>query len=230
MRVAPQALAVALRWEGGAGAGDVHRGAAPVHKGADAVLAVARARHVRLRGLVTDAYAGGVRQPLEPDVDGVYPAAEARAQRGLPREYLAYAIEHVLHGEVDVDAAAPAQDLDAVCERGELAVGPAAAAVLWHVLVAAHGAEAALLREALEVAPVPAGVVGRGQRRPRGRGGAVHARLQVAGWQDDLRGPPGALRHRGEAHDLGPRAGLAARALDETHLLHGALALAGRRA
>mmetsp|Transcript_5023 Transcript_5023/g.14230 ORF Transcript_5023/g.14230 Transcript_5023/m.14230 type:complete len:275 (-) Transcript_5023:7-831(-) len=229
VRIARQALAVAATVrEGGARAGDVHRRATPIQVGADAVLALARARHVWLRGLIAHATAGGVRQRLEPDVRRRDPASVAGAQG------IGNAVEEMLHGEVDVDAVASARDLDAVRERGQRAVGPARAAVLRYMLVPAHGAVAALPRDALEVAPVPGRVADKGQVLDRGLLAAVH--LRAARRRDDLALPPRVLRHRGEAHDLaallqrGHRRGPAP-PLDEAHLLRRAASgLASQRA
>merc|ERR1740130_967624 len=116
--------------EGGAGAGDVLGRARPVHVGADASGRLARARQVRVRGLVGDATPRGLGEGMQPLVWPVDRAAVARSD--------AAAVENVLHREVDVDALRVARDLDPISQRRDGAVVPAGAAVLRDVLVAAH--------------------------------------------------------------------------------------------
>ena len=80
-------------------------------------------------------------------------------------------VEHVLNGQVDIDALALACDLDAIAESGDRSVSPAGAAVLWNVLVQGFGA----VVDAFVVAPGEVGrehVVGDGLMGQR-RGGGV---------------------------------------------------------
>mmetsp|Transcript_79550 Transcript_79550/g.223134 ORF Transcript_79550/g.223134 Transcript_79550/m.223134 type:complete len:201 (+) Transcript_79550:834-1436(+) len=75
----------------------------------------------------------------------------------------AAAIEEVLHRRVDVDALSAPRDLHAVRQGGDGAVRPAAAAVLWDVLIARHAA----VVHAVLVAPVEAvGELGPTQAQP----------------------------------------------------------------
>ena len=124
VRVVVEADALAAHLlEGGAGARDVLGLAVAVAllglRAAEAVGGLLGAGDVRVVGVVRDA---GLAERLDPLVDSGSGAAVARA--GVA------AVEDMLHGEVDVDAGALARDLDAVAQRRDGAVGPAAAAVL----------------------------------------------------------------------------------------------------
>ena len=130
------------RGKSGASASDVLSGAGEVGVCAESLSALGRAGQVRVRGLVADTRSGLLADRVDPLVradDGSTVAATHSS-----------AVQDVLHRQVDVNSGGIACNLDAVAKSGHRAVGPARAAVLREVLVAAHGAEVL----AVQIAPV----------------------------------------------------------------------------
>mmetsp|Transcript_4105 Transcript_4105/g.6263 ORF Transcript_4105/g.6263 Transcript_4105/m.6263 type:complete len:291 (-) Transcript_4105:30-902(-) len=141
--------------EGRAGTASVGRLAGVIALRAVALLGLCRARDVRHARFVRDESL--LLDELE-ERNVVSAVARARHRLGA-------AVEHLLDGEVDVDTAALASDLDTVCERASRAVRPARSAVCRQVLVA-HFCQ---IVATVHVAPVE------GRRQLAG----VHVRVRV---------------------------------------------------
>ena len=109
--------------------------------GAKSFSRFAGAREVWVGRLVRDSSARAA-YGFEPLVGTEHTSAVARADVA--------AVQDVLHRQVDVDALGFARDLDAVAECGDRSVGPAASAVLRHMLIPVLGGVA----DAIDVSPV----------------------------------------------------------------------------
>mmetsp|Transcript_93949 Transcript_93949/g.302235 ORF Transcript_93949/g.302235 Transcript_93949/m.302235 type:complete len:437 (-) Transcript_93949:25-1335(-) len=142
IRIAAQRSTEALRGKGRASPRDILGLASPICVGAEALLALGRACHVRIGSVIGDPCTSLLRNAVQPLVRPIHRATMAAANVAT--------IQYVLHGQGDLDALAFARDLDAVTQGRHAAVGPAGAAILRNVLV--QGLRAVVL--SIHVAPI----------------------------------------------------------------------------